>query len=197
MKKVPNILTFIRIILSIFILCLLGLPWYKFNITWPSYMFGGKVIVELNYLISAIIFMIASVTDFLDGYIARKYDAVSDFGKVMDSIADKLLVNGVLIVLAYNRNIALIVPVVIVLRDIVVDAIKSVCGSKGKVIAASIAGKIKTATMMVGILFVLIGNIPFEFFNLAIDQGLVLIATILSVYSGVEYFLVNKDLFMK
>ena len=196
-KKIPNIITMIRIILSVVVLLLLGLPWHKFNIVWPSYMFYGKVVVELNYLLSAIIFAIASFTDFLDGYLARKWNVVSDFGKVMDAIADKVLVNGVLIILAYNHNIMLMIPVVIVLRDICVDAIKSVCGSKGKVIGASIAGKIKTIFMLIGIILVLAGNIPFEFFNLAVDQGLILIATCLSVYSGVEYFLVNKKTFME
>ena len=195
-KKLPNILTITRIFLSIIVLCLIGLPWYKFNITWPSYMFGGKVVVELNYLISAVIFAIACLTDMLDGYFARKWDAVSDFGKCMDAIADKVLVNGVLIILAYNHNISLIIPVIIIIRDICVDAIKMVSASKAKVIGASIAGKIKTIFMMVGITLVLIGNIPFEFFNLAVDQGLILIATCLSIYSGIEYFLVNKDVFM-
>ena len=194
-KKLPNILTISRIVLSIIVLCLIGLPWYKFNITWPSYMFGGKVVLELNYIIAAIIFAIACLTDMLDGYLARKYDAVSDFGKCMDAIADKVLVYGVLIILAYNHNIALIVPVIIVIRDTFVDAIKMISASKKKVIGASMAGKVKTVFMMIGIISVLIGNLPFEFFNLAVDQGIVLIATCLSVYSGIEYYLANKEVF--
>ena len=194
-KKLPNILTISRIILSIIILCLIGLPWYKFNIVWPSYLIGGKVVLELNYIISAIIFAIAAITDFLDGYLARKYNAVSNFGKLMDAIADKVLVNGILIILAYNHNIGLIIPVIIVIRDIFVDAIKMVSASNNKVIGASTAGKIKTIFMMVGIFFVLIGNLPFEFFNLDIDQGIILIATCLSIYSGIEYYLVNKEVF--
>lgn len=197
MKKMnlPNKLTMMRIVLSIIILCLLGLPWQYFNINWPIYIIGGKVILKLNYLISAILFIVASLTDLFDGKIARKYNLVTDFGKVMDAIADKILVNGILIILAYNHDISVIVPVIIVLRDTFVDAIKMVSGKNGKVVAASMAGKVKTACMMTGIALVLLGNIPFELFNIAIDEGIILVAVCLSVYSGIEYYLNNKGLF--
>src|SRR5574344_1148717 len=195
--NLPNKLTIVRIILSIIILCLLGLPWQNFNVNFPTYLFGGKVLIKLNYLISAGLFIIAALTDSLDGYLARKNNMVTDFGKVMDAIADKILVNGVLIILAYNHDISVLVPVIIVLRDTIVDAIKMVSGNKGKVVAASMAGKAKTLTMMVGITFVLVGNIPFEFFNIAVDQGLILVATCLSIYSGILYYLNNKDLFLE
>jgi CDP-diacylglycerol---glycerol-3-phosphate 3-phosphatidyltransferase len=196
-KDLPNKLTFLRIILAIIILLLLGLPWQNFNVNWPIYLVGGKVILKLNYLVSAILFVIAALTDMFDGKLARKYNAVTNYGKVMDAIADKVLVNGILIILAYNHDISVIVPVIIVIRDIVVDAIKMVSGNNGKVVAASMAGKIKTAFMMVGITFVLVGNIPFEFFNIAFDQGLILVATCLSIYSGIEYYLNNKELLME
>ena len=195
--NLPNKLTLLRIFLSIIILLLLGINWSQFNITWPTYILGGKVVLKLNYLISAVIFIIASITDFLDGKIARKYNLVTDFGKVMDAIADKILVNGILIILAYNHDISIVVPVIVVLRDICVDAIKMVSGNKGKVVAASIAGKIKTATMMVGITLVLVGNIPMEFFNISLDQLLVLFATCMSVYSGIQYFINNKEFLFK
>ena len=195
--NLPNKLTLLRIGLSIVILILIGFNWSHFNIIWPTYLIGGKVLLKLNYLIALGIFIIASFTDFLDGKIARKKNLVTDFGKVMDAIADKVLVNGVLIILAYNHDISVIVPVVVVLRDTIVDSIKMVSGNNGKVVAASIAGKIKTATMMVGICFVLGGNLPMEFFGIALDQLLILVATCLSIYSGIEYFINNKDLILK
>lgn len=195
--NLPNKLTMLRIFLTIIILVLLGFNWSQFNISWPTYLIGGKVLVKLNYVIALVVFIIASLTDCLDGKIARKRNLVTDFGKTMDAIADKILVNGVLIILAYNHDISLIVPVVVVIRDIVVDSIKMVSGNKGKVVAASIAGKIKTATMMVGICFVLAGNIPMEFFGIAFDQLLILVATCLSIYSGIEYFINTKDLLLK
>lgn len=195
--NLPNKLTLLRIFLTIIILILVGFNWSQFGIVWPTYLMGGKVLLKLNYLIALGIFIIASLTDMLDGKIARKKNLVTDFGKVMDAIADKILVNGVLIILAYNHDISVIVPVVIVIRDTIVDSIKMVSGNNGKVVAASIAGKIKTATMMVGICFVLAGNIPMEFFGIAFDQLLILIATCLSIYSGIEYFINNKDLVLK
>ena len=195
--NLPNKLTILRLVLTFIILILIGFNWSHFNIMWPTYLIGGKVLLKLNYLIALGIFIIASFTDFLDGKIARKKNLVTDFGKVMDAIADKVLVNGVLIILAYNHDISVIVPIVIVIRDTIVDSIKMVSGNNGKVVAASIAGKIKTATMMVGICFVLAGNLPMEFFGIALDQLLILIATCLSVYSGIEYFMNSKDIFLK
>lgn len=139
--------------------------------------------------------MIGSITDFLDGYIARKNNLVTDFGKVMDAIADKVLVNGVLIILAYDKMLPLIVPVIIITRDIVVDSIKMASGNKGKVVAASWPGKIKTICMMIGVTLVFFYNMPFAFIanGLRIDYLFVYVATIMSVYSGCQYYLASKD----
>lgn len=191
--NLPNKLTLGRIVLSLVILLLLGFPIYMLGYSWPEYLLGGKIVIKLNYILAGIFFVIASLTDMLDGKIARKYNMVTDFGKMMDAIADKILVNGVLILLAYNHNIPVAVPVVVILRDTVVDAIKMASGNKGKVIAASSAGKVKTACMMVGLTLVLFSNIPFEFFGIGVGKGLVLLATCLSLYSGMEYYIVNKD----
>ena len=190
--NLPNKITMARIILSIMLLVMLLLPWYQFGVEFPIYQVAN-ISVNIKYIIAGVIFLIASTSDFLDGYLARKNNMVTDFGKVMDAIADKVLVNGLLILLAYNRDISVIVPVVIITRDIFVDSIKMVSGSKGKVVAASIAGKIKTACMMVGLTLVLFSNLPFELFGIGVGQGLVLLATCMSVYSGIEYFMVNKE----
>ena len=197
MKNLANKLTISRMILGIIIMLLLGLPWSDFNISWPTYLLGGKIVLRLNYLISAVLFIIASFTDLLDGKIARKNNEVSDYGKVMDAIADKILVNGVLIILAYNHDIALIIPVIVVLRDTVVDAIKMLVGNKSSAVGASIYGKIKTIVMMCGITLVLLGNLPLEYFGIALDQGLIIIATILSIYSGLNYYFMYKDTITK
>lgn len=144
------------------------------------------------FLISCIIFIIASITDFLDGKIARKYNLVTDFGKVMDAVADKILVNGVLIALACNGFISVIIPVVIVSRDIFVDSIKMVVGNKVGAVGASKTGKIKTVFMMTGVTLMLFYNLPFEIWGLKVADLLIMIATVLSVVSGVEYYVNNK-----
>ena len=115
----------------------------------------------------------------------------------MDAIADKVLVNGVLMILAYNGNIPLVIPVVIITRDTVVDSIKMVAGSKGNVVGASIWGKLKTICMMVGLSLVFFSNLPFELIGFRLDYILLIIATILSIYSGIQYFIVNKKYFLE
>lgn len=192
--NLPNKITVTRIAMAIIILILLIFPFSNINFSWPVYLVSGKISVNLKYIICGVLFMIASITDFLDGKIARERGIVTDFGKVMDAIADKILVNGVLIALAYDGFLPVLIPIVIITRDIAVDSIKMVAGSTGKAVGASLAGKIKTVFMMTGITLIFFYNLPFELLNISLGTYLVYIATILSVYSGVQYFVVNKDL---
>lgn len=193
--NLPNKITMMRIVLSIMLLVLLVFPFDLCGVTWPTYQVFGSVTVSLQYLIGGVIFLVASITDFLDGNIARKRGIVTDFGKVMDAIADKVLVNGVLVVLACNGLINLVIPVIIITRDIFVDSIKMVVGSKGKAVGASILGKLKTICMMSGLTLVFFYNLPFELVNINIAEGLLYLATVLSIVSGVQYYLVNKEFF--
>lgn len=194
--NLPNKITCARLVLSVLVLLLLCIPWSSLHVEFPVYSVFGVENVNIKYLAAGILFLLGSVTDFLDGYIARKYNLVTDFGKVMDAIADKILVNGVLIILAYDKMIPLIVPVIIITRDIVVDSIKMASGNKGKVVAASWAGKIKTICMMVGLTLVFFYNIPFAFIGtgIRIDYLFVYIATIMSVVSACQYYFASKDL---
>ena len=191
--NLPTKITVLHLFLTIFIVLLLWLPFSSFGIQFPTYSVSG-VIVDLKYIIAGIIFIIASLTDFLDGYLARKNNMVTDTGKMLDAIADKVLVNPILILLATNGFINSIVPVIYITRDIVVDAIKMQAASKGVVVAAIKSGKYKTASMMVGLVLVFFYNIPFEFIGLRIDLFLVYLACILSIISAFEYFHLNKGL---
>lgn len=190
--NVPNKITLCRIILSIILLMLLIFPVENIGLNFPELKVSASIIIDSKYLICGILFVIASVTDFLDGYLARKYNLVTDLGKVMDAIADKILVNGVLIILAVNGYISVVVPVVIVCRDIAVDSIKMVAGQKNGAVAASKAGKIKTACMMVGISLVFFYDLPFSLMNIHISNVLIMIATVLSIVSGIQYYTKNK-----
>ena len=193
--NLPNKITMGRIVLSIMLLILLVFPFRLCGIDFPKYELFGTISVDLKYIIGGVIFLIASLTDFIDGNIARKRNLVTDFGKVMDAIADKVLVNGVLVVLACNGVINEIIPVIIITRDIFVDSIKMVAGSKGKAVGASILGKLKTICMMSGLTLTFFYNIPFELINLDVANGLLYIACVLSIISGVQYYLVNKEYF--
>ena len=194
--NLPNKITLARVFVSILVLLLLLLPWEQLGIRFPEYTIDGSIIVSLKMLVAGGLFVLGSFSDFLDGHIARSKNLVTDFGKVMDAIADKILVNGVLIILAKEGMIPLYVPVIIITRDIVVDSCKMISGNKGKVVAASIMGKLKTICMMVGLSLTMFYNLPFEMFGIPVASVLVITATILSVISGIQYFNNSKELFL-
>ncbi len=195
--NVPNKITICRIILSILLLVLMIFPLNRLGINFPELSVNDAFIIDSKYLICGVIFLIASITDFLDGFLARKYNLVTDFGKVLDAIADKLLVNGVLIILATEGHISPIIPVVIVSRDIIVDSIKMVAGQKNGAVGASNTGKAKTIFMLIGITLLLFYNLPFSIFNVYPATTLIMIGTVLSIVSGVEYYVKNKKYFVK
>ena len=190
--NIPNKITICRIILSILLLIIMIFPIEKIGISFPEFQLAGKLIIDSKYLLCGVIFLIASLTDFLDGHLARKYNLVTDMGKVLDAIADKILVNGVLILLAVEGYISVIIPVVIVSRDIIVDSIKMVAGQKSGAVGASKAGKIKTACMLTGIVLLFFYDLPFSLFNFYPAKVIIMIATILSIVSGVQYYIKNK-----
>ena len=190
--NLPNKITISRIILSIIIIVLLLFPFDAAGISVPKLFINESIVVDVTYLIVAVIFVIASITDFFDGYLARKHNLVTDFGKMIDAIADKILVNPVLIILAAKGFISPIIPVVIVARDSFVNSIKMVAGSKGQVVAAIKLGKLKTACLMVGIVLTLCYNLPFELYNLRVADALLIVACVLSVISAIEYYNMNK-----
>jgi len=195
--NISNKLTMSRIYLSILIIIIL-LGWSYitslFGLNAPKLFVNESIVIDIKYIISGVLFIIASITDFLDGYFARKYNMVTDFGKLVDAIADKVLVNSVLIILSAQGFIHPIIPVVIIVRDSVVNSIKMLAASKGKVVAAIKLGKVKTACLMVGIVLTLFYNLPFELWNISVSKVLLLIATVLSIISGIEYYNANKYL---
>lgn len=191
--NIANKLTMIRIFLTVVLITLLLFPFYMINIDFPKFIIG-TITVDLKYIIAAIIFAIASITDFLDGHIARKYNMVTDFGKMVDAIADKMLVNSSLIILSSQGFVSPVITVIIIFRDTVVDTIKMIAGSKGKVVAAIKTGKVKTTFLMFGIVLTMCYNLPFELFNLNVAGFLLILATIFSIISGVQYYVMNKDI---
>lgn len=188
-----NKITISRIIMSVIILILLLVPFEQFNIEFPVWTVGKRVLLDSKYVIAGVLFIIASLTDFLDGYIARKYNMVTDFGKMIDAISDKLLTNTVLVVLACNQLISPVIAVVIIARDIVVDSIKMLIGNKGKAVAAIPIAKVKTATLMIGLTLTFFSNLPFELIPIRVSDYLLIIAAVLSVVSGAKYYVMAKE----
>ena len=165
----------------------------------------------INWLmiILFVVFIIASFTDFLDGYLARKNNQVTDLGKFLDPIADKMLINAMMIFLALNfpslgdsLKFPFFCVIIMEIRDLIVDGLRFMAAKKHTVIAANIFGKLKTVLQMVAISFVFINGWPFSYFDvtwmpyLHITDFICYAATIVSVLSGAIYLIQNKSVFL-
>jgi len=190
--NLPNKLTIARIFMTLIIIVILLFPFSALGIDTPHIFVNERIVIDIRYIISGILFIAASLTDFFDGMIARRDHLITDFGKMIDAIADKMLVNSVLIILSAQGFIHPAIPTIIILRDTFVDSIKMVAGSKGNVVAAIKTGKYKTATLMIGIVLTLFYDMPFELWNFHISDFLLVVACTLSLISGVLYYNMNK-----
>jgi len=150
------------------------------------YIDDAKTVLNTYSIIIASLFIIASLTDFLDGYIARKYNLITTFGKFLDPLADKLLVMFALLLLQDIQMIPMWVVLVILSREFIVTGIRLVAVGEGNVIAAGQLGKYKTASTMIALILLLL---HIEFIGLIV----LYIGVALTVISGLEYFIKNKD----
>ena len=170
--------------------------------------------INLVFLIIFVFFVLASFTDYLDGHLARKNNQVTDLGKFLDPVADKLLINSLVIFLVAPSVFAPYIPgelhqvgfniwcaIILVARDIVVDALRFIAANKGQVISANIFGKLKTVLEMVAIGVVLLNGFPFRYFDagwpagLHIADFLVYLCTLASLVSGIIYVVQNRHVF--
>lgn len=191
--NLPVKLTISRIVLAFIIIFLMLFPFYTVGFAFPRYLVYG-VYVDTKYVVAGVLFILASITDFLDGHIARKKHLITEFGTILDALADKVLVDSVLIIFASLGFISPLIPVILVVRDIIVNAIKMMAAVKGKAVAAISSGKLKTASLMVGITLLFFYNLPFEIWNIRVDLFFLYFATIMSIVSMVEYYAMNKGL---
>ena len=195
--NLPNKLSLFRIILVPLLVLVYIFPYAQLQIDVPTFYFGAYGLSLIN-IICLLIFIVASITDFLDGYIARKNNLITSFGKFIDPIADKLLVNTSFILLALQcEEVPLVAVLVMIWRDTIVDAIRMMASNKGKVMAAGMLGKLKTVTQMIAIVCAFLNNIPFAFINVPMATMLVWSACIISVLSGISYFVQAKDILME
>ena len=191
--NLPTKLTFLRLVLSIIVIILLTFPFYRIGVEFPTFLFRN-ILVDLKNIIAGVIFTFAALTDYFDGELARKNNQVTDFGKFIDAIADKVLVNSVLIIFAGLGLIDTIIPVIVVVRDVVVDAIRMLASNKGKVQAARMLGKIKAACLMIGIVLTFFYNLPFEIWGIKVSDFFLYFGTIMSLLSMCEYYSLNKKI---
>ncbi len=206
--NLPNKLTLTRmIVILLTIVAMVVLSFLNINISFDIW----NTSINLIYLIFCGVFILAAFTDFLDGHIARKHNLVTDFGKFLDPIADKLLNDVMMIFLlvpqVYAPNqrsdktmltLLMVCVMIMIARDLIVDGIRLVAVKKGEVIAANIFGKIKTVLQMVAIPFLLLNNFPFSYFDstwpqyLQISNLLFYLATFASLLSGIIYIVQNR-----
>ena len=191
-----NLITISRIILTIIIISILVFPFESAGIDFVNLFINEAIVINIKYLIVGVLFIIAVFTDFLDGYVARKKNMQTEFGKTLDKIADKLLIDSVLIVLASQGFLHPIIPVIVVARDYIVNTIKNAALRNGKTLRFVKTGKAKSIVFKIGITLTLFYNLPFEMFGVPVARVLLIIATILSVVSGIQYFNNSKELFM-
>lgn len=176
--NLPNKLTLLRILLI------------------PVFIIIMMLDIPNHYLIACLIFVVASITDSLDGYIARKNDLVTDFGKFMDPLADKLLVISALICMIESSLVAGWMVIIIVARELTVSILRAIAAADGKVIAASGGGKIKTISQMLAVIILLLGANLSNNLLLQVGTIFMLIATFFTLYSGADYLYKNRKLFM-
>lgn len=142
----------------------------------------------LRNLLVLIIFALASITDYLDGMLARKNNWITSFGKFADPIADKMLVNTVLILLVWAHAANVVAVLIMIARDLIVDGLRMSAAQSGEVVSAGFFGKLKTVLQMIAILLLLLNNWPFVLIGVPLASIVLWAATIVSVYSGWIYF---------
>mgnify|MGYP001250082268 CR=1 FL=1 len=154
----------------------------------------GNYSISVNQVFALLLFVIAASTDGIDGYIARKRKIVTNLGKLLDPLADKLLVAAVLISLVEMGKLDAWVAIVIISREWAVTGLRQVALLEGAVLAAGKWGKWKTAIQIAMIIVLLINNFPFNFLGWPIDTIVTWAAVLITVYSGIDYFVKNKNL---
>ena len=152
----------------------------------------SMIINKTNNLWPCIIFIVASVTDTLDGNIARKYNLVTTFGKFMDPLADKILTAAAFIMLVELGKIPAWICIIILSRELIITAFRTIAASEGITIAASPFGKLKTIFQMLAIILLLGNNMFFINYGIPMDQIMLYICLFFTVLSGIDYIIKNK-----
>lgn len=152
----------------------------------------GTFKITYSEIIATLIFILAASTDGLDGYIARKKKLVTNLGKFLDPLADKLLISAVLISLVEMQRLDAWVAIIIISREFAVTGLRLVAVAEGQIIAASNWGKLKTVVQIVAVCSLMINNFPFSYIGLPFSTFAVWAAVIITLFSGIDYFMKNK-----
>lgn len=184
--NIPNKITVSRILLiPIFVIVMM------FDFSWGNMtLFGAEM--QVNYFVGALIFIVASATDWVDGYYARKFDLVTNLGKFLDPLADKLLVSAAFILLVEIGLAPAWIVIIIISREFAVTGLRLILAGQGEVVAANQLGKIKTWAQIVAISALILHNTIFTLIGIPFDDIMLYIALIFTVWSGWDYFYMNR-----
>ncbi len=185
--NLANRITIARMILVpvVMLFLLVPLPLFQVRAAGET-ITGGEIL-------AALVFVIAASTDSLDGYIARKHQLITDFGKFMDPLADKLLVSTALISLVAMQRIPAWIAIVVIAREFAVTGLRAIASTQGRVIAASGLAKWKTALQMVALVAIMIDNWPFVYIGFPFAMLSMYAAVLMTILSGVDYFVKNRQ----
>lgn len=157
---------------------------------------GGKTYFPFQDYVAAAIFIVAAATDGLDGYIARKRRQITNLGKFLDPLADKLLVSAALIALVELNMISAWIVWIILAREFAVTGVRAIAAADGVVISASNLGKLKTLSQVIAISLLLLKDWPLSYFNIHIGMPMMYVALVLTIISGVDYLVKSRHLFI-
>lgn len=187
--NLPNKITVSRILLIPIFLIIMLVPFH-----WGNMQLLG-VSLPVTHFIGALIFILAATTDWIDGHLARKYNLVTNMGKFLDPLADKLLVSAALIVLVELNYTPSWIVIVIISREFAVTGLRLLLAGEGEVVAANMLGKIKTWTQIIAISSLLLHNIIFASFSFRFDLLALWVSLIFTIWSGWDYFAKNSHIF--
>ncbi|MBU5595059.1 CDP-diacylglycerol--glycerol-3-phosphate 3-phosphatidyltransferase [Amphibacillus sp. MSJ-3] len=183
--NIPNRITISRILLIPIFILILTLP-----LDWGEWVIGSTTL-PITHFVAALIFMLASGTDWLDGHYARKYKLVTNLGKFLDPMADKLLVTAAFVLLIELKLVPAWIVIIILSREFAVTGLRLVAAGEGIVLAAGNMGKWKTTFQLISVILLLLHNFPFSYLGWPLGSICLYIALILTVISGVDYFVKN------
>lgn len=187
--NLPNKITISRICLIPIFLLVVLIPF-----DWGDQLVGVSDL-RMRSLLGAIVFIFASATDWVDGYYARKHNLVTNLGKFLDPLADKLLVSAALIVLVELHNIPSWVAIIIISREFAVTGLRLVLANAGEVVAANMLGKIKTWTQIIAISAYFLHDVPLQWLPFSISEVAIWVALFFTILSGWDYFWKNRAVF--
>lgn len=192
--KIRKNISIIRMICTLIALAFLMIPWYQLGIYFPSFIAGGKIVIELKYIIVGFILLLSMLLKLVEFRLRNKHKNELKYILTLEKTCDMILIEGLLILLAFNGFISVVIPIIILAKTLLVDTMKKLSADNGKMNEKSKLGFCEYITMRLGILLLLFYNLPFELWDFYFADALIMIATVLAVLNGCIYYFQAKNM---